>query len=126
MAARLPHAFSDGTLRFICLATLFSQSPEQLPATIVLDEPELGLHPYAISLLADMVRSVSEHTQVVLATQSVTLLNQFNPEDILVVDRLEGQSVFRRLAESEMAAWLEDYGQGDLWEKNLLGGRPAR
>ena len=121
-----PHALSDGTLRFICLTTLFLQPPDRLPATIVLDEPELGLHPYAIALLADMVCSVSQHTQVILATQSVTLVNQFRPEDILVVDRLQGKTVFRRLAEGEMASWLEDYGLGDLWEKNLLGGRPAR
>ncbi len=120
-----PHALSDGTLRFICLTTLFLQPPEQLPATIVLDEPELGLHPYAIALLADMVRSAAQHTQVILATQSVTLVNQFGPEDILVVDRLQGESVFRRFGEEEMASWLEDYGLGDLWEKNLLGGRPA-
>jgi predicted ATPase len=121
-----PHALSDGTLRFICLTTLFLQPPELLPTTIVLDEPELGLHPYAISLLADMVRSVARHTQVILATQSVTLVNQFQPEDILVVDRQRGQSVFRRLDSEEMTSWLEDYGLGDLWEKNLLGGRPAR
>lgn len=121
-----PHALSDGTLRFICLATLFLQPPEQLPATIVLDEPELGLHPYAIALLADMVRSAAQHTQVILATQSVTLVNQFEPEDILVVDRIQGKSAFRRLGKEEMASWLEDYGLGDLWEKNLLGGRPAR
>ncbi|MEJ5276049.1 MAG: AAA family ATPase [Thermogemmata sp.] len=121
-----PHALSDGTLRFICLTTLFLQPPKLLPTTIVLDEPELGLHPYAISLLADMVRSAARHTQVILATQSVTLVNQFQPEDILVVDRQEGQSVFRRLNSEEMTSWLEDYGLGDLWEKNLLGGRPAR
>jgi len=121
-----PHALSDGTLRFICLTTLFLQPPEQLPATIVLDEPELGLHPYAISLLADMARSVAPHTQVILATQSVTLVNQFEPEDILVVNRLQGKSVFRHVSEEEMASWLDDYGLGDLWEKNLLGGRPAR
>ncbi len=121
-----PHALSDGTLRFICLTTLFLQPPSRLPATIILDEPELGLHPYAIHLLANMVRSVSLHTQVILATQSVTLVNQFSPEDILVVERREGESAFRRLAEEEMASWLEDYGLGDLWEKNLLGGRPSR
>ncbi len=120
-----PHALSDGTLRFICLTTLFLQPPERLPDTIVLDEPELGLHPYAIALLAEMVRSVSQHTQVILATQSVTLVNQFQPEDILVVDRLQGKTIFRRLAADEMASWLEDYGLGDLWEKNLLGGRPS-
>ncbi len=120
-----PNSLSDGTLRFICLTTLFMQPPEKLPSTIVLDEPELGLHPYAIALLADMVRSVAKHTQVILATQSVTLVNQFLPEDILVVDRIEGKTIFRRLTEKEMASWLEDYGLGDLWEKNLLGGRPA-
>jgi len=120
-----PHALSDGTLRFMCLATLFLQPPDRLPATIVLDEPELGLHPFAITLLANMIRSVSQHTQVILATQSVTLVNQFSPEDILVVDRIQGESVFRHLSEEEMASWLEDYGLGDLWEKNLLGGRPA-
>lgn len=121
-----PHALSDGTLRFICLTTLFLQPPDHLPTTVVLDEPELGLHPYAIALLADMVRSAAQHTQVVLATQSVTLVNQFSLEDILVVDRFEGQSLFRRLDKENMASWLEDYGLGDLWEKNLLGGRPAR
>jgi len=121
-----PHALSDGTLRLICLSTLFLQPPERLPTAIVLDEPELGLHPYAIALLADMVRSASHYSQVILATQSVTLVNQFQPEEILVVDRIQGKTVFRRLAEEEMASWLEDYGLGDLWEKNLLGGRPAR
>jgi predicted ATPase len=120
-----PHALSDGTLRFICLATLFLQPPDRLPTTILLDEPELGLHPYAISLLADMVSSASQHTQVILATQSVTLVNQFQPEDILIVEREQGKTVFRRLSEDEIASWLEDYGLGDLWEKNLLGGRPS-
>ncbi len=120
-----PHTLSDGTLRFICLTTLFLQPPERLPKTIVLDEPELGLHPYAIALLAEMVQSVSQHTQVILATQSVTLVNQFQPKDILVVDRLQGKTVFRHLAEEEMTSWLENYGLGDLWEKNLLGGRPS-
>lgn len=120
-----PHTLSDGTLRFICLATLFLQPPERLPATVVLDEPELGLHPYAIALLSEMVRSAAEHTQVILATQSVTLVNQFSPEDIIVVDRVGGTSSFRRLPREEIASWLEDYGLGDLWEKNVFGGRPA-
>ena len=87
-----PNALSDGTLRFICLTTLFLQPQENLPATIVLDEPELGLHPYAIKLLAEMVYSAAAHTQVILATQSVPLVNQFSPQDILVVDRVEGIS----------------------------------
>ncbi|MCS7159189.1 MAG: AAA family ATPase, partial [Gemmatales bacterium] len=118
-------ALSDGTLRFICLATLFLQPPENLPATIVLDEPELGLHPYAIVLLAEMVHSVAQHTQVILATQSVPLVNQFAPEEILVLDRPGGVSTIRRLEQAEIAHWLDEYGLGDLWEKNVLGGRPA-
>lgn len=119
------HALSDGTLRFISLATLLLQPPQNLPSTILLDEPELGLHPYAITTLANMLQSASEQTQVIVSTQSVNLVNQLNPEDIVVVDREAGQSVFKRLSELEIENWLEDYGLGELWEKNVLGGRPA-
>ncbi len=117
------HALSDGTLRFICLATLLLQ-PE-LPSTILLDEPELGLHPYAIAVLADLLRSAATRTQVIVSTQSVTLVNQFDPEDMLMVDRAEGASVFRRLSHEEIDTWLDDYSLGELWEKNVLGGRPG-
>jgi predicted ATPase len=115
-------SLSDGTLRFMCLATLLLQ-PE-LPSIILLDEPELGLHPYAIAVLAGLLRSASKSVQVIVATQSVTLVNQFGPEDIVVVDRNEEQSTFRRLDRTHIDEWLEDYGLGDLWEKNILGGRP--
>jgi predicted ATPase len=117
-----PNALSDGTLRFICLATLLLQP--RLPTTILLDEPELGLHPFAITILAELLRGAATKTQVIASTQSVSLVNQFEPQDVVVVDREEGQSVFHRLAEASMENWLEDYGLGDLWEKNLLGGRP--
>ncbi len=117
-----PSALSDGTLRFICLATALLQP--NLPSTLLIDEPELGLHPYAITLLAELIREASLKTQVIVSTQSVTLVNQFEPTDIIVVDRENGQSVFKRLDEAQIATWLEDYGLGDLWEKNLLGGRP--
>lgn len=117
------NVLSDGTLRFICLATLLLQP--NLPSTILIDEPELGLHPYAITVLASLLRSAATETQVIVSTQSVPLVNQFNPEDIVVVDRLNQQSVFRRLGEHELEGWLDDYGMGDLWEKNLLGGRPG-
>jgi predicted ATPase len=117
------HSLSDGTLRFICMATLLLQ-PE-LPSTILLDEPELGLHPYAISLLAEMLQSAASKTQVIISTQSVTLVNQFSPEHIIIVEREGKQSVFRHLKTGEMESWLEHYGLGDLWEKNVLGGRPT-
>jgi predicted ATPase len=116
------HALSDGTLRFICLATLLLQP--KLPATIIIDEPELGLHPYAITILASLLKAASQQTQLVVSTQSVPLVNQFGLEEIVVVDRKDGQSTFERRTAGELETWLEDYGMGDLWEKNLLGGRP--
>ncbi len=115
-------ALSDGTLRFMCLATLLLQPI--LPAVVLLDEPELGLHPAAISLLADLLESASQRTQVLVATQSVTLVNQFAPEFVWVVERVDQQSVFRHLESADMSAWLENYSLGELWEKNILGGRP--
>lgn len=115
-------SFSDGTLRFLCLATLLLQ-PE-LPMVVLLDEPELGLHPAAVTLLADLLASAATRTQVIVATQSVTLINQLEPDSVWTVDRQDNQSVFRHLAQADMSAWLDDYGLGDLWEKNILGARP--
>jgi predicted ATPase len=115
-------SLSDGTLRFLCLTTLLLQ-PE-LPAIVLLDEPELGLHPAAVTLLADLLSSAATRTQVIVATQSVTLVNQFEPESVWAVDREDSQSVFRRLSGQDMAAWVDDYGLGELWEKNILGARP--
>jgi len=116
------NSLSDGTLRFICLTTLLLQPT--LPSTILIDEPELGLHPYAINLLASMLQSAATKTQVIVSTQSVSLVNQFKPEDIIVVDREDGQSVFRHLESQEIENWLEEYDLGDLWKKNIIGGRP--
>ncbi len=115
-------ALSDGTLRFICLSTLLLQP--NLPSLILVDEPELGLHPYAINVLAGLLRGAATKTQVIVSTQSVTLVNQFEPEELIVVERAGGKSVFRRLEKAEMESWLDDYGMGDLWEKNVIGGRP--
>ncbi len=115
-------ALSDGTLRFICLATLLGQ-PE-LPGLIILDEPELGLHPFAIVQLAGMLRAAGRESQVLLATQSVTLTNQFELGDLVVVERRDGASVFERPDPERLSEWLADYSLGELWEKNLLGGRP--
>jgi predicted ATPase len=117
--------FSDGTLRFVCLATLFLQPTELQPASIILDEPELGLHPFAISLLAELMRKAAVNKQVIAATQSVELLNEFAPENIVVVDRDENSSVFNKFTEEDLKDWLnDDYSLGDLWKKNILGGRP--
>jgi predicted ATPase len=117
------HTLSDGTLRFMCLATLLLQP--DLPSTILIDEPELGLHPYAITLLAALLRSAAAQTQVIVSTQSVPLVNQFGPDDIVVVEREDKQSTFTRHTKIDLGTWLDEYGMGDLWEKNLLGGRPS-
>jgi len=120
-------ALSDGTLRFICLATVLLQPDDLCPATILIDEPELGLHPYAITVLGSLIRSAAEKHQLIISTQSVELLNQFKAEDIIVVDKKVGASTFKRLNPEELTSWLEeDYSLGDLWTKNLLGGRPSR
>ncbi len=117
-----PGQLSDGTLRFICLATALSQPA--LPTTVVIDEPELGLHPFAITLLADLIKSASQQTQVVISTQSPALLDHFAPEDVIVVNRTNGRSQFQRLDAAELAEWLEDYSVGDLWQKNVVRGGP--
>lgn len=118
---------SDGTLRFICLATLLLQPNEFKPETIIVDEPELGLHPYAITIFAEMVRQLSEKKQIIISTQSVELLNEFEVEDVIVVNRDEDGSIFKRLDEEDLKDWLDnDYAIGDLWKKNILGGRLSK
>jgi predicted ATPase len=120
------HVLSDGTLRFICLTTLLMQPTHLLPDTVLIDEPELGLHPYAINLLADMLKQIAETKQVIVSTQSVELLSAFEPEDVVVVERESGTTVLRRLDTAGLKDWLDDYSLGDLWKRNVLGGRPSR
>ncbi|MCX7048659.1 MAG: AAA family ATPase [Candidatus Sumerlaeota bacterium] len=119
-----PHQASDGTLRFMALITLLLQPKEDMPSLIILDEPELGLHPSAISLIAGFIKSASLETQIILATQSASLVDCFDPEDIVVVERMERESTFRRLEADQLSAWMEDYSLSELWEKNVFGGKP--
>lgn len=113
---------SDGSIRFMCLATLLLQP--NLPQVILLDEPELGLHPSAIIALAGLLRKASKRSQLIVSTQSVGLVNEFEPEDVIVVDRIGGESAFRRLDSTNLEDWLSSYSLGELWDKNILGGKP--
>ena len=110
---------SDGTLRFIALTVLFMQP--SLPTTIIIDEPELGLHPTAITKLAGMVKSVSaKKCQVIIATQSTDLISHFSPQDIITVDQVDGESKFKRLKNDDLHQWLDEYTIDDLWKRNII------
>jgi predicted ATPase len=119
----LANQLSDGTLRFICLATALLQPSR--PPTMLFDEPELGLHPYALTLLGNLFKQTSSSwKQVIISTQSALLLNEFAPEDIIVVERHQGESTFHRLDPTTLSEWLDEYTLGELWQKNVIGGRP--
>ncbi|MEK6799328.1 MAG: AAA family ATPase [Planctomycetota bacterium] len=118
-----PSQLSDGTLRFICLATALLQPHP--PATILIDEPELGLHPSALGVLAGLLKQAASRTQVVVSTQSAPLLDDFAPEEIVVVRRDKGESKFERLDAKNLSEWLDDYSMGEIWQKNVVDGGPA-
>jgi predicted ATPase len=115
-----PSQLSDGSLRFMCLAAALLQP--SLPTTIIIDEPELGLHPNAITLLAALLKSASARTQVIVSTQSVELINEFSIDDLVIVEQLEDGSIFRRDNQREFETWLKEYSVGELWEKSIIGG----
>ncbi len=119
-----PHQFSDGTLRAICLISLLLQPKENLPYLIVVDEPELGLHPYALQVIASLFRATSHHTQVLVSTQSSAFLDAFEIEDIVIVERNGVATEVDRPDAEKLEAWLEDYSLGEIWEKNIIGGGP--
>lgn len=121
-----PDQISDGSLRFMALATLLLQPPDLLPKFIVIDEPELGLHPTAIAELAGMIRTASQHAQILIATQSTRLVDEFDSDQLLIIEHDESShtSVFKRLNTQQLADWLADYSISELWEKNVLGAQP--
>jgi len=118
-----PYHLSDGSIRFICLATVLLQPNP--PSTIIIDEPELGLHPAAIIILAELIQAAAKRTQVIVATQSPSLIDNFSLKDIIVMRRENGASTLCRLEEKDFSEWLKDYSIGELWSKNLLAGGPV-
>jgi predicted ATPase len=119
-----PAHLSDGTLRMIALVTLFNLPEPMSPWMIILDEPELGLHPAAEAYLASLIRAASVHTQVLLSTQSATLVDHFKPSEVVVAEMHEGASTFSRLEDEKLSHWLKQYTLGEAWRKNVFGGRP--
>ncbi len=120
-----PHQLSDGTIRFMALATLLLQPDEDLPALVLLDEPELGLHPAALGVLADLLKGASARTRVLVATQSAVLLDHFDPADVVTVNRRDGASVFERLDPERLNEWRDgEFSLSDLWQRNVFGGGP--
>jgi len=115
-------SLSDGTLRFICLASIL-MSPIK-PPTIILDEPELGLHPFAIAKLAAMIRIASKDSQIILSTQSVELISEFSANDIIIVEKKENQTTFKRQSEKDLENWIDEYSVGEIWCSNIIGGNP--
>ena len=118
------HITSDGSLRFFALVTLLNLPSEMLPEVLLIDEPEVGLHPAAVSLIGEMIKSIATERQVIVTTQSPRLVDVFEIDEILVLDLHEGQTLVRHLSSDDYQAWLSEYSSGDLWEKNLFGGRP--
>lgn len=125
----MPNQFSDGSIRFIALATLLMQPQSIIPNVIIIDEPELGLHPYAISQLAAMINEASQHSQILVATQSPYLINEFEADQIVVVENAKFNNVYdattlHRLSKHDLEGWLSEYSLSELWDKNIIGGRP--
>ena len=119
-----PHQISDGSLRAMAIIALFLQPEADLPDVIILDEPEIGLHPNALEIVAGLIRSISVKKQVIVATQSQSFLNYFKPSEIITVECHEGSSQFQRLDPDQLKDWLNDYTLGELWQRNVLGGGP--
>ena len=118
------HLTSDGSLRFFALTTLLNLPPEMLTDVILLDEPELGLHPAAMTLVGGMIQALGYDRQVIVATQSPLLVDTFSLNEIIVLELQDGETKIRRLDPNEYQNWLKEYTTGELWQKNLLGGRP--
>ena len=116
------HQLSPGTLRFLWLTALL-QSPG-LPALILLDEPEVSLHPEMVSLMVDQFREASFRSQLVIATQSDSLIRFLEPKEVVVCDSDEGaMTTLTRADELDLEEWLKEYSLDELWRNGRLGAR---
>lgn len=113
---------SDGTLRYLCLLAVLCH-PEP-PPLIAIEEPELGLHPDMLPILADLLIQASHRTQLVVTTHSDTLVDALShvPEAVVVCEKEEGSTVMHRLKADALQEWLQEYGLGQLWRRGQIGG----
>ncbi len=117
------HLTSDGSLRLFCLLTLLNLPPTRLPDVMLFDEPELGLHPHAITLVAEMFKRLSKRRQILIATQSPYLVDCFELENIIIASANNGETLLRNLPREQYQAWLDDdYQLSDIWLKQVVGG----
>ncbi len=114
---------SDGTLKFICLAALLlDPSP---PPVICIEEPEVGLHPDAMRVVARLLREAADRTQLIVTTHSADMIDEFSgtPEAVVVTEKNERHATqFNRLDRDKLASWLGRYQLGELWQKGEIGG----
>lgn len=117
------HLTSDGSLRLFCLLTLLNLPTNRLPDVMFFDEPELGLHPHAITLVAEMLKRLSKTRQIFIATQSPYMVDCFDLENIIVASANDGETVLRNLPREKYQEWLDDeYQLSDIWLKETVGG----
>jgi predicted ATPase len=121
-----PYQLSDGSLRVMALVTLLMQAEEDMPETIIIDEPELGLHPHAIETIVSLIRYASRYSQIIIATQSSEMLDYFDLDEIIITDRADQQTIFKRLDENKLKEWIKEYSMSELWRKNVIGGGPLQ
>ncbi|KPA13590.1 recombinase RecF [Candidatus Magnetomorum sp. HK-1] len=121
-----PYQLSDGSLRLIALVTLLMQPEEDMPEIIIIDEPELGLHPHAIETIISLIRYASRYSQIIIATQSSEMLDYFELDEIIITNRTDQQTIFRRLDENKLQEWRKEYSMSELWRKNVIGGGPLQ
>lgn len=119
------HLTSDGSLRLFCLITLLCLPEARLPDVLFFDEPELGLHPHAITLVSEMMKRVAMTRQVFIATQSPYMVDCFELDNIIVASAHRGATTLKNLSVDEYKQWLDDdYLISDIWLKTPIGEVP--
>ena len=113
---------SDGTLKLLCLVAIL-KSPNP-PPLICIDEPELGLHPDWIELVAELMQDAATRTQVIVATHSPQIVAKLDPDQVIVTEKVEAETHLTQLKTRDLEKWLKDFSLAELWLSGEIGGRP--